>query len=241
MHALFCPTLCDPTDCSLPGSFVGSSRQEHWSGLPFPSPGESSRPGTELKSPASLALAGGFFTIESPGKPITNYTYTQTHTYWRGWRIIKFVIKKYNSYCHNPRQRRHQFPGLLIGALPAKRSLSSLGVPFALSPLRVPALAHLPICLSPSILDDFSEVTPGPPPLAQVTLLLREHSRHFFCGPFCRPEHKLVFFYDSLLYETELFDSFLIFLNLCLFFQQAVHIFSCSCFSFDSGHVPWES
>ena len=34
-----CPTLCDPTDGSLPGSpSLGFSRQEHWSGLPFPSP-----------------------------------------------------------------------------------------------------------------------------------------------------------------------------------------------------------
>ena len=34
-----CPTLCNPIDGSLPGSPVpGISRQEHWSGLPFPSP-----------------------------------------------------------------------------------------------------------------------------------------------------------------------------------------------------------
>ena len=34
-----CPTLCDPIDSSPPGSPVlGFSRQEHWSGLPFPSP-----------------------------------------------------------------------------------------------------------------------------------------------------------------------------------------------------------
>ena len=34
-----CPTLCDPIDGSLPGSpSLGVSRQEHWSGLPFPSP-----------------------------------------------------------------------------------------------------------------------------------------------------------------------------------------------------------
>ena len=33
-----CPTLCNPID-SPPGSPVpGFSRQEHWSGLPFPSP-----------------------------------------------------------------------------------------------------------------------------------------------------------------------------------------------------------
>ena len=34
-----CPTLCDPIDGSTPGSpSLGFSRQEHWSGLPFPSP-----------------------------------------------------------------------------------------------------------------------------------------------------------------------------------------------------------
>ena len=34
-----CPTLCDPIDGSPLGSPVpGFSRQEHWSGLPFPSP-----------------------------------------------------------------------------------------------------------------------------------------------------------------------------------------------------------
>ena len=33
------PTLCDPIDSSPPGSpSLGFSRQEHWSGLPFPSP-----------------------------------------------------------------------------------------------------------------------------------------------------------------------------------------------------------
>ena len=34
-----CPTLCDPIDSSPPDSAVpGILRQEHWSGLPFPSP-----------------------------------------------------------------------------------------------------------------------------------------------------------------------------------------------------------
>ena len=34
-----CPTLCDPIGSSPPGSAVpGILRQEHWSGLPFPSP-----------------------------------------------------------------------------------------------------------------------------------------------------------------------------------------------------------
>ena len=34
-----CPTLCDPIDGSPPAPpSLGFSRQEHWSGLPFPSP-----------------------------------------------------------------------------------------------------------------------------------------------------------------------------------------------------------
>ena len=41
-------------------------RQESWSGLPFPSPGDLPEPGIE---PISFALAGGFFTTEPPGKP----------------------------------------------------------------------------------------------------------------------------------------------------------------------------
>ena len=49
---------------------IGFSRQEYWSGLPFLPPGNLLDTGMELSSPASPALAGGFFTTESPGKPI---------------------------------------------------------------------------------------------------------------------------------------------------------------------------
>ena len=38
-------------------------RQEYWSGLPFPSPGDLPNTGVELVSPA---LASGFFTTEPP-------------------------------------------------------------------------------------------------------------------------------------------------------------------------------
>ena len=47
----------------------GFSRQEYWSGLPFPPPGDLPDPGVEPTSLVSPALAGGFFTTESPGKP----------------------------------------------------------------------------------------------------------------------------------------------------------------------------
>ena len=46
--------------CQAPLSVV-FPRQEYWSRLPFPSPGDLPDPGIE---PASLALAGRFFTIE---------------------------------------------------------------------------------------------------------------------------------------------------------------------------------
>ena len=42
------------------------SRQEHWIGLPFPPSGDLSNPGIEPASPASLVLAGRFFTTGKP-------------------------------------------------------------------------------------------------------------------------------------------------------------------------------
>ena len=58
------PQICSPMDCSPPDS-SGFSRQEYWSGLPFPPSGD--LPDSEIK-PVSLtspALAGGFFTTSA--------------------------------------------------------------------------------------------------------------------------------------------------------------------------------
>ena len=41
---------------------MGFSRQEYWSGLSFPPPGDLPDPGIELTSLVSPAFAGGFFT-----------------------------------------------------------------------------------------------------------------------------------------------------------------------------------
>ena len=51
---------------------MGFSRQEYWTELPSPSPGDFPHLGIKLTSPA---LAGGFFTTEPPGKPIINCVY----------------------------------------------------------------------------------------------------------------------------------------------------------------------
>ena len=45
---------------------MGFSRQEYWSGLPYPPPKNLPHPGIE---PRSSAWSGGFFTTEPPGKP----------------------------------------------------------------------------------------------------------------------------------------------------------------------------
>ena len=45
------------------------SRQEYWSGLPFPSPGDLPNPGTEPRSPTFQADA---LPSEPPGKPERN-------------------------------------------------------------------------------------------------------------------------------------------------------------------------
>ena len=53
-----CLTLCNAMDCSLLGSSAhGISRQEYWSGLPCPPPGDLPHPGVELESLGSPALA----------------------------------------------------------------------------------------------------------------------------------------------------------------------------------------
>ena len=62
-----CLTLCNPMDYSPPGSLsMAFSRQEYWSGWPFPSPGDLPHPGTEPRSPTSQAES---LLSELPGKP----------------------------------------------------------------------------------------------------------------------------------------------------------------------------
>ena len=48
---------------------MGFSRQEYWTGLPFPPLGDLPDTGIEPQSLVFSALAGGFFTTEPSGKP----------------------------------------------------------------------------------------------------------------------------------------------------------------------------
>ena len=62
-------SACDPWAIAHQAPlFIGFPRQEYWSGLPFPTPGDLPAPVIEPKSPA---LAGGIFTTtrETPSEP----------------------------------------------------------------------------------------------------------------------------------------------------------------------------
>ena len=68
-----CPTLCNPMDCShpprllCPWDFPGKNTGVGWH---FLLQGELPNPRIKPLSPEFSALAGGFLTIEPPGKPV---------------------------------------------------------------------------------------------------------------------------------------------------------------------------
>ena len=82
--------------------FMEFSRQEYLSELPFPPPGDLLDPGIRPTSLASSALAGGFFTTESPGKP--TYTFVGSVSSvnkgceW-GWRKLPSGSLKLFTFC----------------------------------------------------------------------------------------------------------------------------------------------
>ena len=89
--AQWCPTLCDPLDCCPRGSSVrGISRQEHWSGLPRPPPGDLPDPGIEPASLVPPALAGGLFTNAPRGEPCPHTPRSIRDYKHEWWRVIFF-------------------------------------------------------------------------------------------------------------------------------------------------------
>ena len=61
-----CQSFCNPTHCSCQAILsMEFPRQDYWSRLPFPSPGDLPHPGIEL---TSLTLAGEYSTTEPPEK-----------------------------------------------------------------------------------------------------------------------------------------------------------------------------
>ena len=80
-----CPTLCDPMDCSPPGSSVHGILQAGIAmeaRLPCPPPGDLPDPGIEPTSFMSPALIAGFFFF------LTTRATWETPTNVRDWIII---------------------------------------------------------------------------------------------------------------------------------------------------------
>ena len=76
-----CPTRCDPTDGSPPGSPpLGFSRQEHWSGLPCPSPMHESENQSEVT--LSCLTPSDPMDCSLPGPPYTGFSRQE---YWSGF------------------------------------------------------------------------------------------------------------------------------------------------------------
>ena len=75
-HIRFFVTPCTVAHQAPPS--MGFSRQEYWSGLPFPSPGDLPDPGIEPRSPA---LQEDALTSEPPGKwdPKTYFLFSKIH------------------------------------------------------------------------------------------------------------------------------------------------------------------
>ena len=108
-----CLTLCDPTDCSLPGSSVhgiSKARIQAWVAIQGIFPGDLYNPGIALTSLVSPALAGGFLTTVPPGKPFTipQYLWHQTcasspHTkqFCNTNCVLNKWKKKKNVWCHS--------------------------------------------------------------------------------------------------------------------------------------------
>ena len=80
-------------------------RQEHWGELPFLSPGDLRDPGIEL---VSLALAGGFFTAEPPGRP---------SSFIRSTFIGHFSANRHGHRHQETRDREEGSPGWGRGSL----------------------------------------------------------------------------------------------------------------------------
>ena len=77
MQALVCPTLCDPMDyiaCQAP-LCMGFSKQEYWSGLPCPPPGDLPDSVIQPTSPVSPALQADSLSLSHRGAH--SYKYCQ--------------------------------------------------------------------------------------------------------------------------------------------------------------------
>ena len=78
-----CPTLCNPMDCSLPGSSIHGILQARileW--VVMPSSRGSSQPRDQTCVSCLLHWQAGYLPLVPPGRPTHTHTHTHTHTQW---------------------------------------------------------------------------------------------------------------------------------------------------------------
>ena len=111
-----CPTLRDPVDCSLPGfSIHGISRQEYWSGLPFPSPGDLPDPGKiTWRRKSESEVAQSCLTLSDPmdcSLPGSSIHGISRQEYWSGVPLpspaLISVVGKSRSEEHTSELQSH--------------------------------------------------------------------------------------------------------------------------------------
>jgi len=103
-----CPTLCNPMNVAHQAPLSkGFSRQEYWTGLPCPPPGDFPDPGIQPVSLVSSALAGGFFTtweaqflmyIQVIVIQLFIYIYTHTHTFFQYSVLLWFITECWTQF-----------------------------------------------------------------------------------------------------------------------------------------------
>ena len=71
-----CPNFAALWTVSQASQSMGFSRQEYWSGLPLPPPGDLPHPGFKPTSLMSLALASGFFTISDTWEALSSVQFS---------------------------------------------------------------------------------------------------------------------------------------------------------------------
>ena len=114
------------------------SKQEYFSGLPFPTPRDLPNPGIEPMSPASPALAGGFFTTEPSGKPCC--------CWW--WWLFSHSIMSDSVWHHGLQHTRLPCPSLSPGVCSNSCPLSPWCHPtvsFSSCPQSFPASGSFPM------------------------------------------------------------------------------------------------
>ena len=96
-HVWHCVTL--HTVAHQAPLFMEFSRKEHWSGLPFPSPGDLPNPGIEPLSLTSPVLGRSFFTTSTTWEAQSSPIISEFH-----FRLVKGILQ--NVYCE--REGWHQ-------------------------------------------------------------------------------------------------------------------------------------